>query len=216
MNQLTAPDTGEILSRFTTYLLAGDRQGCRAMTEELLKNGMPVPTLYQELFQHALYRIGELWEQNKISVVREHIATAIVESLLALTYPLICNADPTGKRVVVACTPTELHQLGARMVADILEMNGWDSHFLGTTTNTTGLIHHLQELQPHLLCLSLSTQMAFSDLLATIRQVRGPFPDLPIAVGGQAFRWGGIEHLEQFSGVHYVSSLTRLEELIKQ
>lgn len=214
MNQPITPDIGEALSRFTTYLLAGDRHGCRAVTEELLKNGVPVPTLYQELFQHALYRVGELWEQNKISVAREHIATAIVESLLSLTYPLICNADPAGKRVVVACTPTELHQLGARMVADILEMNGWDSRFLGTTTNATGLLHTLKEVHPHLLCLSLSTQMAFSDLLATIRQVRGQFPDLPIAVGGQAFRWGGIEQLDSFGNVHYVSSLTRLEELI--
>jgi len=215
MNQPISLDTGETLSCFTTYLLAGDRQGCRDLTEGLLKAGVPVPTLYQELFQHALYRVGELWEQNKISVAREHIATAIVESLLSLTYPLICNADPTGKRVVVACTPTELHQLGARMVADTLEMNGWDSRFLGTTSNASALIHSLQEVRPHLLCLSLSTQMAFSDLLATIRQVRGPFPDLPIAVGGQAFRWGGAEQLEPFAGVHYVSSLTGLEELIK-
>lgn len=216
MNQPTSLDNGETLSLFTTYLLAGDRQGCRAVTEELLKNGVPVPTLYQELFQHALYRVGELWEQNRISVAREHIATAIVESLLSLTYPLICNADPTGKRVVVACTPTELHQLGARMVADILEMNGWDSRFLGTTVNTTGLIHALQELHPQLLCLSLSTQMGMNELLAAIRQVRGMFPDLPIAVGGQAFRWGGVEQLEPFPNVHYVSSLNRLEELIRR
>ena len=101
------------------------------------------------------------------------------------------------------------------MVADILEMNGWDSRFLGATTNASSLIHSLQEVRPHLLCLSLSTQMAFSELLATIRQVRGPFPDLPIAVGGQAFRWGGVEQLDSFGNVHYVSSLTRLEELIK-
>lgn len=215
MNQPTLPDSGDALSRFTTYLLAGDRQGCRAITEELLTSGMPVPALYQELFQHALYRVGELWEQNKISVAREHIATSIVESLLTITYPLICNAHPTGKRVVVACTPTELHQLGARMVADTLEMNGWDSRFLGTTTTAVGLIHALKEVHPQLLCLSLSTQMAFSNLLATIRQVQGQFPDLPIAVGGQAFRWGGVEQLEAFAGVHYVSSLTRLEELIK-
>ena len=202
-------------NRFSTYLLAGDRFGCRSVVEELLAADVPVLSIYQDIYQQALYHVGELWEQNKISVAREHIATSIVESLLSLTFPLICNVNPTGKRVVVACTRHELHQLGARMVADILEMHGWDSHFLGANTPVDSLIHLLKDLHPHLLCLSLSTQMNMSALLTTISQVRGPFPALPIAVGGQAFRWGGTEQLARFEGVQHVASLTRLEEMIR-
>lgn len=202
-------------NRFTTYLLAGDRYGCRSVVEELLAHNTPVLSLYQDIYQTALYHVGELWEQNRISVAREHICTSIVESLLSLTFPLICNANPIGKRVVVACTVNELHQLGARMVADILEMHGWDTHFLGANTPVISLLHLLKELHPQLLCLSLSTQMNFSSLLDTIRQVRGPFPALPIAVGGQAFRWGGAEQLASFEKVQQVASLARLEEMIR-
>jgi MerR family transcriptional regulator, light-induced transcriptional regulator len=202
-------------NRFSAYLLVGDRLGCRSVVEELLASGVSILSLYQDIYQQSLYHVGELWEQHKISVAREHIATSIVESLLSLTFPLICNATPTGKRVVVACTCNELHQLGARMVADVLEMHGWDTHFLGANTPIDSLIHLLKELQPNLLCLSLSTQIYLSTLLATIHQVRGPFPALPIAVGGQAFRWGGTDQLTQFSGVQYVVSLTRLEEMIR-
>ncbi len=202
-------------SRFATYLLAGDRHGCRSVVEELLARNTPVLSLYQDVYQTALYHVGELWEQNRISVAREHICTSIVESLLSLTFPLICNSAPIGKRVVVACTINELHQLGARMVADILEMHGWDTHFLGVNTPVTSLIHLLKELHPHLLCLSLSTQMNFPGLLDTIRQVRGACPALPIAVGGQAFRWGGSEQLEAFDKVQLVASLAQLEEMIR-
>jgi len=202
-------------NRFSAYLLAGDRQGCRSVVEELLAGGVTVLSLYQNLYQPALYHVGELWEQNRISVAREHIATSIVESLLSLTFPLICNATPTGKRVVVACTSHELHQLGARMVADILEMHGWDSHFLGANSPIDSLVHLLKELQPNLLCLSLSTQMNLSTLLATIRQVRASCQTLPIAVGGQAFRWGGTDQLAQFEGVRHIASLTMLEEMIR-
>lgn len=202
-------------NRFSTYLLAGDRQGCRAVVEQLLAGGISVLSLYQDIYQQALYLIGELWEQNKISVAREHIATSIVESLLSLTFPLICNATPTGKQVVVACTWHELHQLGARMVADIMEMHGWDTHFLGANTPIESLVHLLHELRPQLLCLSLSTQLNFSSLLETIHQVRVVCPTLPIAVGGQAFRWGGSDRLAQLEGVQHVASLGQLEEMIR-
>ncbi len=204
------------LLRFTAYLLAGDRQGCHNLMQELLADGISVLSLYQDIFQQSLYRVGELWEQNRISVAREHIATAIVESLLAQTYPLICNAGNTGKKVIVACTPGELHQLGARMVADTLEMYGWDSHFLGANTPPSGLLQHLQEEKPQLLCLSLSTHMGFGSLLNLIRQVRIDFSQLPIAFGGQAFYRGGAEQLEQIPLVRHVPSLGRLEELINR
>ncbi len=51
--------------------------------------------------------------------------------------------------------------------------------------------------------------------MSTIGKVRDRFPELPIAVGGQAFRWGGTERLSRFEGVRHVSSLNQLEELIK-
>jgi len=172
-------------------------------------------SVYQDIFQNALYYVGELWETNRISVAREHIATSIVESLLALTFPLICNNMPTGKSVVVSCTPNELHQLGARMVADILEMHGWDTTFLGANTPVDSVIHLVNEKHPDLLCLSLSTQMNFSSLLETVSRIKGQFPELPVAVGGQAFRWGGTERLAAFDGVRHISSLAGLEEMIR-
>ena len=67
---------------FLAALLNGDRSRCLALTEQVLRSGIPVLALYQELYQSALYRIGELWASNRISVAREHLATAIVESLL--------------------------------------------------------------------------------------------------------------------------------------
>ncbi len=202
------------LERFTSYLLAGDRSACRSVAEELLENGISVLSLYQDVYQNSLYHIGELWEQNKISVAREHIATSIVESLLSLSFPLICNSSPSGKKVVVACTANELHQLGARMVADIMEMHGWDSYFSGANTPVESLVSLLHELNPELLCLSVSTQINFPSMIETISQVRSSIPLLPIVVGGQAFRRVSTTDLEQFEGVRYISSLHELEEII--
>lgn len=208
--------TVDIETAFDTYislLLEGDRNGCKAVIEQLLWDKYPVKTLYQEVFQKSLYHVGELWEQNKISIAREQVATSITESLLTLVFPDICSPSCNGKKVVVACTENELHQLGARMVADFLEMNGWDSHFLGSNTSADKLIHVLLNKKPDLLCLSLSVLDHLPQLLDTISKVRKHFSKLPIAVGGQAFLWGGKEELMAYNHVSYVSSLDQLEAM---
>lgn len=213
-----APDSPDLIAAcnsYTTSLLAGDRVACRAIVEQLLRDDCPVKILYQELFQKSLYHVGDLWERNIISVAREHVATAITESLLPLVFPTACAAPKTGKKVVVACTAHELHQLGARMVADFLEMNGWDSLFLGSNTPQDSLVHYLHEQKPDLLCLSLSVQMNLRHLIETIAFVRKSCAELPIAVGGQAFRWGGADQVTGYHNVRYAISLDQLEHLMQ-
>jgi methanogenic corrinoid protein MtbC1 len=52
--------------------------------QELLAGGFGLKVLYVQVFQRAMYRVGELWEHQRISVAVEHLATAIVERMLAL------------------------------------------------------------------------------------------------------------------------------------
>ncbi len=75
--------------------------------------------------RRALYDVGELWEQGKISVAGEHLATAISEGLLHLSYPRLFAAPRSGRLAVVAASVGERHQFGARMVADMFELHGW-------------------------------------------------------------------------------------------
>ena len=91
---------------------------------------------YNNLFQKSLYRVGELWESNRISVAKEHLATAITEGLLNLVYPKLFEPEQyrKGRTILISCTANEFHQIGGKMVADVCELNGWDSHFLGANT----------------------------------------------------------------------------------
>ena len=79
-------------SDFFSALLEGDRRSCVLITEKIISENVPVKEIYLNLFQKALYQVGELWERNKISVSVEHMATAIVEGLFVLVYPMIFSA----------------------------------------------------------------------------------------------------------------------------
>jgi len=201
-----------IYPAFLDSLLAGNRTHCHALISGLLDQGVEIRSLYVDLFQRALYQVGELWETNRISVAREHLATSITEGLLNLVYPVLFGGERTGRRAVVSCVANEYHQVGGKMVADILELHGWDAYFLGANTPTREMLHLLEEKHPDLLCLSVSIYFNLPNLVEAIQSVRAAWPQLQIFVGGQAFRWGGLETVVAIPHVAFVGSLAELEE----
>ena len=195
-------------------LLSGRRQACMATVQKLLDEKASVRAIYLDLFKRSLYDVGALWEHNKISVAVEHLATAITESLMSVVYPVLFRSERLGRRAVVACVANEYHQVGARMVADILELNGWDTAFLGANTPKPDVVDMIERTQPHVVGLSLAVYSRVSALEQTIELIRSRFADVPIVVGGQAFAWGGTEALAAYSGVTYVPSVDALETTI--
>ncbi len=173
---------------FLTALLAGDRRQCTALTQQTLAAGTPILDLYQHLFQRALYRVGELWECNRISVATEHLATSIVEGLLNQLYPEVIGLPRVNKSVVIASVEGELHQVGAKMVCDVFEMHGWDAFYLGADTPTRELLHLVRERHPDAVGLSLSVYFHLGALQDMIWALRAEHPDLPILIGGQGLR----------------------------
>jgi methanogenic corrinoid protein MtbC1 len=215
---MTIGDIASIELMYQAYLealLTGDRQLCHLLVEEMLRNNIGIRTLYVDIFQRSLYHAGDLWERNKLSVARGQMATSITESLLPLAYPLIFSAPHNGRKAIVTCTSNQYHHVGGRMVADILELNGWDCHFLGIKASMDDLLSLLGEQQPDLLCFSMSVYGDLPSLLEQLERVRNDFPSLPIIVGGQAFRWGGIDQVTAYQGVSYVGSVAELEQLVK-
>ena len=60
--------------KFLNALLEGDRNLCSEITRNELNKNESILGLYEHLLKTSLYKIGELWEHNKISVATEHLA----------------------------------------------------------------------------------------------------------------------------------------------
>lgn len=206
------PDS--LYENYRENLLSGNRNRCQSLVQTLIGNGESVENIYFHLFQRALYDVGKLWEQNKITVATEHMATAITEYLMILCQQELFSTQRIGKRAVIACTANEYHQVGARMVADTFEMHGWDTWFLGSNTPPKDLINLIKDKQPDLLGLSLSIYFNHHHFLRMLNQVREAFPDLPIIYGGQAFRWGGSSLMSGYGNIRHIESVITLKEFI--
>jgi methanogenic corrinoid protein MtbC1 len=199
-------------AQYLSALLAGDRETCASTVQVLLDAGTGLKPLYVGLLQRAQYQVGELWEQEKISVAVEHLSTAITQRMLSLIQAQTLQGARRNRTIIVACVADEFHQLGGRMVADFCELRGWRGYFLGANTSIADLLQVIAQRKPDLLGLSLSIYFNLPKLIAALDAVTANYPKLPILVGGQAFRWGAQDALQPYPNAAYMETLDALEE----
>lgn len=90
--------------------------------------------------------------------------------------------------MIVTGVEGEMHQLGANMLADVLEAEGWDVRFLGTQLPHRDILQAIEEHEPTIV--GISATMLFnvpkvSSLIGDVRLRYGS--DVRIILGGAAF-----------------------------
>ena len=120
----------------------------------------------------------------------EHLATAITEAAMARLYDLLFAAgEGAGRLLIAACADSERHEVGLRMLCDVLEMEGWDTVFLGATVGIPELVEMVRTRRPDVVALSASIKPHLARVQAAVEAVRGELGEATplIAVGGRAF-----------------------------
>ncbi|NEW80179.1 MAG: cobalamin-binding protein [Gelidibacter sp.] len=201
---------------FLHYLLKGNRKMCATIAKNYLVENPSIKDLYEEVFKEALYEVGRLWEANKITVATEHLATAITEGILNELYGELDIPETKHQhKVVLACASNEAHQVGVKMVADVFEMNGWESYFLGTGIPMSELVKFIQQTEPAVVAISLSIFFNYRNLVEMIAVLKSEFPNLTIIVGGQGFLHQKEGSFEKLENIKYISNLYELDTYLK-
>ena len=179
-------DMSALSERYLQALLQGDRRAALAVVlEQGLGGGVPVPELLIEVIQRAQREVGLLWEQNRISVAQEHMATSLSQLVVSHLYPHLPRAERNGKKVVVASVEGEQHEMGARLGADFFEMAGYDVRLVGPNCPVGSLVRLVESERADLLGLSATLVQHAAALRRTVEQVRASRGDnFPIVVGG--------------------------------
>ena len=182
-------DGDELQEVFLEFILHGNEKACLGLMDELIATPGDLCGFYIHILQPCLKRIGELWERGQISVALEHMASAIIHRLISCQYARHVMTPQTKGTAVIAAAQNELHDIGARIVSDILEMEGWKVYFVGANTPNRELMKLIRDVRPDLLGISVVVPIHLLHVEELIRQIRADatLSRMNIMVGGPAF-----------------------------
>ena len=121
-----------------------------------------------------MYEIGHRWAVDGLNVAEEHYATAVTQQLLDELSARMRMPPRDGRLAVVSGTPGERHALGARMVADFLEADGWEVLQLGADTPAADLAALVDSERPDVVALSTSTAGSLPGIVDVLDAARAP------------------------------------------
>jgi len=212
---MTTNNIDNSATEYLDALLKGDRAQCSLIAKQFHLVNPALMDLYEKVFKVSLYEIGKLWENNKITITAEHIATAITEGILNEYFEQLFAQKKYNKKVVLACVENEKHQVGIKMVADVFELNGWESYFPGVEIPNFEILHYIKQLNPDLVAISLSVYFNYNKLIQLIEGIKSEFPNVVILVGGQAFKHLTPQNIKQLGNVTHITDLYFLDRFLK-
>jgi methanogenic corrinoid protein MtbC1 len=179
----------DLARSYIDALLRGERHVASRLVLRAVEDGVSVKDIYLHVFQRSQREIGRLWQMNQLSVAQEHYCTAATQLIMSQLYPHIFATEKSGRTLVATCVSGDLHEIGVRMVSDFLEMEGWDTFYLGANTPTPSLLQTIAEHRADVLAVSATITShirAVRDLIAAVRSSQGN-RDVRILVGGYPF-----------------------------
>jgi methanogenic corrinoid protein MtbC1 len=177
-------------SVYVQAILQGNRKAALAVAFESLRKNPDVIDTYVHVLQSAMYEVGRRWEANRITVAEEHMATAITQYVLSQLYARLEPSGTQRGKAVITGVQGELHQVGANIVADALEADGWDVRFLGTNTPPAGVLQAIDQHGATLFGISATMLFSVPAVISLVSQVKERMGARcpKILLGGSAFR----------------------------
>jgi methanogenic corrinoid protein MtbC1 len=176
---------------YLDLLLAGEREEASKLIHGAVKEGHGVGEIYRTVFERTLQEVGFMWMQNRVDVAMEHYFSASTQLIMSQLYPYITGASRDKKEAVCLAIAVcgEFHDIGARMVADFMEMDGWKTFFLGNNLCNEDIVKAAVNHKPDVLALSATMFFNVESIARAIRAIRAVdgLGDTVILVGGRPF-----------------------------
>lgn len=153
---------------------------------------------------------------------REHVRSSIVRSIIENCHSYVLKerdarfgTGAVGKALVV-CPVDELHEIGARMVADYFTIAGFEAIFVGANTPLPVIESAIRTVMPSIVAVSVTNYyhlFATERVVASVRRAVGA-RRVKVVVGGRAFE-GHPEAVKQVGADLHVADFEDILALRK-
>ena len=177
-------------------------------------NEIDIPFLYEEVLKMLLYSIDECTTDD--CIWREHRKTSMVRTVIECMYPYVIKikneTKSLNKKVLLICPEKEYHEIGLRMIDDFLQMNGYETVFIGTNTPKDQVLAAVLSMKPDYLAISVTDYYLLFEAQKIINLIKEKTGNVKIIVGGNAFK-GNYESIKSIGGDIYLETYQDIKNL---
>jgi|MesohylFT_1024984.scaffolds.fasta_scaffold00997_3 methanogenic corrinoid protein MtbC1 len=132
-----SPDQGfaeispQNVREFAQLVLRGDDEEVQGRVDALRKLGVPMQSLFLDLFAPVARHLGDLWDQDLCEFTDVTLALGRLQRLLRdntelLQQPSMVGENGQAFRILLLPCPGEQHTFGLSLVAELFHSAGWD------------------------------------------------------------------------------------------
>jgi len=188
-NNFSVNSLDDSYKMFTELLIKGNKDEARRLVLELYEQHVEIEDIYIKELGRALKEVGLLWEKGIVDVWKEHYISEITLDIMK-ELKFMEKKEDTGGHTIVALTPgAELHNIGLRMITDILELKGYNVIYLGSNVPVQNLLEAIKIEKPELIIISVTIGCHIDSAKYMIEAIKNCFWQNPpkVIIGGYAF-----------------------------
>lgn len=186
---LALRSTYEVYKTFIGYLLNGERENARKLITDIYEAGIGLRIIYFDVLAEALKEVGALWERGSIDVWKEHFISEAILDIMREIKIREKKINSKSYSMLALTAGPELHNIGLRMISDILEVDGWTVTYIGSNVPAQSVIKAIEVEKPDVVAISITLPYHIESAKYSITAIRSYFGKKApkIIVGGAAF-----------------------------
>ena len=178
-----------LLTRYMQPLLAGRRAECFGLVSAAIDRDHMAEEVIHEVVWPAMTQIERLYRDDRIDAAIANMACRINRTVADQLQVHLPRWAPNGKRIIIACADEPREEIGAEMLADLFQSDGWDVYFLGAGVPHDELLRLVGELRPNVLLIYGTQPPEVPNVRRFVELIReiGVCPTMNIVASGGVF-----------------------------
>ena len=152
-------------------------------------------SFFDKILKPVMYKIGDDWANEKISIATEHVASNVAQTLVKIIMDQV--PETSTKKKVLICVPLgEEHHLGCDVLETYLSIKGFKVYNMGTSIPTEDILNFINNNKPDVILISITLPDNISAGQRLVQKIKTKY-NIPTLIGGYAMQ---IEKPVKFEG----------------
>jgi len=160
--------TDRLALQYVQTIVAGNVLPGIALVVDAVEQGTSIHDAYLRVLLPAQKEVGRLWHLNELSVSEEHLVSYTTQRVMAILASKAQRKPDNGFTAIAGAVAGNVHDIGIRAIAYLLEIEGWRTIYLGSDIPQVELPNIIETFQADILLLSVALT---SQLPATSRTI---------------------------------------------